>query len=163
MKSTGILVVTVDFKYMAELDPTPAHGLCQPRTFCKPNPKAGDKLCESALADGDRLKAESDAVCGNWAVKDLDCTPIVKNSGGKVIGGGCYGFSFTLPSGFRADNSDHRPPPEIFPGSPDTLFPQGYPNWATKFLNTTTVPDATGGRCFYPKLPGTPVTGCPVP
>jgi cell migration-inducing and hyaluronan-binding protein len=164
VKSTGILVVTVDFKDVPALDPTPAHGLCQPRTFCKPkpNPKAGDKLCESALADGDRLKAESDAVCGNWAVKDLDCTPIVKDNAGKVIGGGCYGFSFTLPAGFRADNSNHRPTPASFPVENEHNL-QGHPDWTTKFLNTTKAPDATGGRCFYPKLPGTPGTGCPVP
>ncbi len=30
----GILTVTVDFNGVAELDPTPANGLCQPKTFC---------------------------------------------------------------------------------------------------------------------------------
>jgi hypothetical protein len=158
VKSTGILRVGVNFKDVPALSPTPEHGLCQPHTFCKPNPKSDGNSCVSALAENDRLKAESDAICGNWAVKDLDCPPFVKH-GNATATGGCFGFSFTLPAEFRADNSYHRPNPGSFP--PDnTHIDQGEPDWAALFKKTTTLPDATSGRCYYQDLPD---RNCPKP
>src|SRR5262249_14433615 len=99
------------------------------------------------------FEAEANAVCGQWAVKDLDCPA-----------NGCLGFSFTLFNGFVADATidgpaPHRPPvqplnPAISPGA-------GRPNWLTQFLQTVTSPDnAAGGQCFYASPPGT--SGCPI-
>ena len=121
-ENTGILRVGVNFKDVTALAPAPEHGLCQPHTFCKPNPKPGGNSCVSALAEDDRLKAESDAICGTWAVKDLDCPPFVKH-GTAPASGGCLGFSFTLPEGFLADNSYHRPGPESLPVRQYSLRP----------------------------------------
>ena len=77
---TGILTVKVNFKGLTTLDPKPANGLCMPRTYCKDD----GGTCVSALDKndrvwGDRLWRASDAVCRAWAVKDLDCPPIVKD------------------------------------------------------------------------------------
>ena len=142
--SNGILTVTVDFNGVTDLDPTPANGLCQPHQFCKQNGNS----CVSALEKSDPLFAESTAVCGQWAVKDLDCP--VK---------GCFGFSFTLP--YTADGTYHRPDPQPFPTAAD---PAHQPDWTTKFTRTSTAPDGFAATpapaCYYSKLPG---TDCPVP
>jgi hypothetical protein len=154
----GILTVNVDFNGVTELEPTAAN-LCQPKTFCH----VKDNHCVSALVDsGDNrdpllianpgLEKEVNAVCGTWAVKDLDCPK-----------DGCFGFSFTLPDKFKADATiegptPHRPRPAMFP---DTTAP-GQPDWTAKFQRTSTAPDNTppdnnnkGGACFYPDpLPG---------
>jgi hypothetical protein len=91
-----------------------------------------------------------DHVCGS--VKDLDCPK-----------DGCFGFSFKLPPGFKADATiagptPHRPAPNMFP----TTTAPGQPDWTAKFERTNAPPDnATGGACFYPDpLPGD--DGCDV-
>jgi hypothetical protein len=154
--SSGIVSVTVDFSKLpaGTLDPAPANGLCQPRTFCTSTP--GDTSCVGkvqltdplAIADPDIIN-QANAVCAQWAVKDLDCPPT-----------GCYGFSFTIPStGFTADASidnpsPHRPAPVSFPTMADPLH---QPDWRVKFVGTTLNPDATaGGQCHYPTLPTYP-------
>jgi hypothetical protein len=157
VKTDGIIEVTVDFKGVTDLDPTPGNGLCQPHQFCK---QSGNS-CVSALAATDpllvanpNLAAEAAAVCGQWAVKDLDCPAK-----------GCFGFSFTIPStSFTADSKYRRPDPKVFPTTADTAH---QPDWTTKFTRTSTAPDngftpINGPRpaCFYEKLPG---TDCPVP
>ena len=85
----GLLTVEVDFNGLTTLDPTPDNGLCAPRTFCKVD---GQKMCVSNLSPADRLFGESDAVCRNWAVKDLDCPPLVyenRNGTPTWVSGGC--------------------------------------------------------------------------
>jgi cell migration-inducing and hyaluronan-binding protein len=154
----GILTVDVNFADLETLDPTSKNGLCRPRTFCQPQ---GDS-CVSALNENDRLYAESNAVCRNWAVKDLDC-PL----------DGCPGFSFTLPQNFEIDAKGyHRPAPIEFPTGSDN---QGKPDWTTTFRSVPRddapksirpwrvfdPPNDYPGRCYYEKLPGT--KDCPVP
>ena len=174
--TTGIVTVTVDFSGVSDLlAPTPANGLCQPRTFCQPigsrcivNPDY--KNSSAALANPD-LVAEAEKVCAQWAVKDLDCPDK-----------GCLGFTFTLPSAtfFQADAtlanpSPHRPAPTVFPmvGEPKT----GKPDFTTQFERTSLPPDnnaftkmlppgSAPTSCYYPKFPSTlPPTAdtCPVP
>jgi hypothetical protein len=96
---------------------------------------------------------QANAVCKEWAVKDLDAPPK-----------GAYGFSVTIPNtGFTADAtldrpSPHRPAPAPFP--PDDKN-QGKPSWLVEFLGTTLTPDSKAGeQCNYSKLPG---TDCAVP
>jgi cell migration-inducing and hyaluronan-binding protein len=158
----GIVEVTVDFSKLpaGTLDPASANGLCQPRTFC-----TGTTSCTGAVTPTDPLAIadpdiinQANAVCAQWAVKDLDCPP-----------SGCYGFSFTIPStGFIADAtinnpSPHRPSPVSFPATAQT----GKPDWLVKFVGTTLNPDATaGGQCHYTTLPTYPPPGtgeCTVP
>jgi cell migration-inducing and hyaluronan-binding protein len=161
--TSGILSVTADFTKLTDhsLDTVPANGLCQPLTFCK----ASGTTCGSALTDSDPLvianpniKQQADAICSQWAVKDLDCPPK-----------GCYGFSFTIPgSGFDttkttiSNPSPYRPAPMPFPATatnPDGSK-QGQPTWLAKFLITPVEPDAIGGQCHYDPtmLPGTTCT-----
>jgi cell migration-inducing and hyaluronan-binding protein len=155
-----VLAVTVDFSaYKDEFDPTNSdNGLCGPKTFCKWE-KKDDKgkdtgACVSNLADTDpqlaankSLKAELDATCRNWAVKDLDCPTK-----------GCFGFTFTLDGNFNKQPDGTlkkfpdwaaRPTPNKFPG-----------DWTTQFVRTTTEPDNKSqvkdgieSECYYPKLP----------
>jgi cell migration-inducing and hyaluronan-binding protein len=152
--NSGIVTVTVDFTKLTDntLQVIPDNGLCEPHTFCK---ATSGTSCGSALALTDPLYSQSVAVCGQWAVKDLDCPPK-----------GCYGFSITIPKGFAPDAtmanpSPHRPAPVAFPT--DALN-QGKPAWPVKFLGTTLNPDATGGQCHYSPmmLPGSSPT-CTVP
>jgi hypothetical protein len=154
----GIVSVTVDFSKLTDgtLDTVPANGLCEPHAFCK----ASGSACVSALTPDDPLvKAnpeivkQANAVCKEWAVKDLDAPPK-----------GAYGFSVTIPNtGFTADAtldrpSPHRPAPAPFP--PDDKN-QGKPSWLVEFLGTTLTPDSKAGeQCNYSKLPG---TDCAVP
>ena len=132
-----ILTVNIDFSGMTALDPSPDSGLCQPRTFCKPaGSKDEKKMCVSALKPDDPIiaanknfVAQNDAVCQSWATKDLDCPPVVLKDG-KKIDGGCFAFAFTLPTGFVANNTYHRPEPQRFS---DAKKKQGQPDWATRF------------------------------
>jgi hypothetical protein len=149
----GIVNVAVDFTQLKDgtLDTAPKNGLCQPVTFCK----ASGTTCGSALTDDDPLviadpsiKMQADAVCSQWAVKDLDCPPK-----------GCYGFSFKMTDGFTAeatpdDPSPHRPAPDSFPSNDSS---QGQPTWRVKFVGTTLQPDSTAaGQCHYTTLPTYP-------
>ena len=106
--ANNVLSVHVHFDQVDGLVPS-AGNLCEPKTFCKANGTA----CVSALSDTDplvianpKMQAEAGIICGSAAVKDLDCPK-----------DGCYGFSFTLPKGFVADDTiaspqKHRPQPE---------------------------------------------------
>jgi hypothetical protein len=136
----GLLTVEVDFAGLTTLDPTPDNGLCAPRSFCKVD---SNKMCVSNLNAGDRLFKESDAVCRTWAVKDLDCPPLVydtKNDVATWVRGGCPGFSFTLQSTV-ANDLNQRPQPSAYPTAGGSK-----PDWATKFSLPS---DLTGDRTGY--------------
>src|SRR5579862_4784506 len=157
--SNGIVSVTVDLTKVTDgsLDPVAANGLCQPRQFCAPT--GANNACVSTLPAGDPRKTDYDAVCGEWAVKDLDCPH-----------SGCYGFTFTIPgTGFAANATTSSPTPRRLQ---PTAFPtnatgQGQPTWLVKFLGTTLPPDNTANsQCHYPTLPTYPPPGmgeCDVP
>jgi hypothetical protein len=101
---------------------------------------------DSRVAANPSVKARLQNACGNWAVKDLDFPDA------RLIG-----FSFTLPAApnFVASNQYERPTPTAFPSTAQS-------GWATLFKNTATSPDdATGGACFYSKIPGS-TANCPV-
>jgi cell migration-inducing and hyaluronan-binding protein len=140
----GVLTVEINFAGLKSLDPTPDNGLCAPRSFCKPD---NTKICVSNLPERHRLFAESNAVCGKWAIKDLDCPPLRYDVNKNWIGGGCPGFSFT-PRSNVADDKHHRPKPESYP-----MAGGAQPDWATTFKPTAKPPDSTGGRCRYVSLP----------
>jgi hypothetical protein len=153
----GILQVTVDFTDF-DLSPTKeANGLCKPATFCKWS--GGSCGCAfdltdtraQASRDPQRLVRDCTHTCSEWAVKDLD-----------FKGDETWGFSFTLPKGFKPDAtlanpSPHRPQPAKFPAPSAST---AKPNWATKFMRTSTTPDNATGVCHYAKVPG---TDCPAP
>ena len=129
----GLLTVKIDFSSIKELDPTPDN-LCQPKSFCKVVDRTdGSKQCVRAVDSSDsRVRAnrnllnDIDAVCANWAVKDLDCPAA-----------GCLGFSVTLPEGFP---TGHYKRPN----------PGGFPAWTTKFTSSRWEPDdKETGQCFY--------------
>ncbi|WP_245269988.1 G8 domain-containing protein [Nitrobacter hamburgensis] len=150
--SKGIVTIETNFAGQSELDPKQQkNGLCGPASFCgwKADGNCGSKLAasdprkEPLLVADPALAKEADAVCKTWAVKDLDCPSA-----------GCFGFSFTLPAGFSAQDQGQaaRPAPIAFPETGE---------FATRFLNTKLVPDnASHARdgveteCFYPRLPG---------
>ena len=120
--SCGILQITVDFSSsdLTDMDPLPKNGLCEPHKFCTANGNS----CGCALGDDDPMvkadpattkggvsypgfKGQCQTACSVWAVKDLDFPD-----------DGPYGFSFTLPDSFVADDKGqvHRPIPETFTG-----------------------------------------------
>jgi cell migration-inducing and hyaluronan-binding protein len=163
----GILTVNIDFTGWTALDPSPDSGLCQPRSFCTTaaDPKdSKKKICvskqltpEDPLVAANRsFVAQNANICESWAMKDLDCPPVVKKNG-VWTDGGCFAFAFTLPAKkFTADDTYRRPEPKLFPTALDPKKKQGAPDWTTKFTPGVKAPDA----CFYPKVPG---TDCPVP
>jgi hypothetical protein len=149
----GILTVNIDFSGWTALEPSPDRGLCQPRTFCKPE----KNICVSAVAADDPLMLankkfmrQNGDVCQRWAVKDLDCPPVVKDERtGKFKDGGCFAFSFTLSPGKVVANDEyHRPTPQPFPTAQDPKKKQGQPDWMTRF----DAPDQNvAGQCTYEK------------
>ena len=153
----GILQVTVDFSGQKDEFSLPANGLCQPETFCRTTlaEPGNPATCGCALNADDPLVIANPGflqhcqqACSVWSVKALDFPP-----------NGVYGFSFTLPAGFVADDMGQarRPVPTIFPTTPSN---DGKPDWLTKFVRTSIAPDnAQGGACYYPQVPG---TDCPV-
>ncbi|MFC3228218.1 hypothetical protein ACFOGJ_13315 [Marinibaculum pumilum] len=124
----NVLEVTVDFSKLPNinLNPKTSADTCKPVTFCQRqggNPDTAgmtpaqvekmvvDKPCgcglqsdSPLLSQSKSLKYSCEAVCKSWAVIDVD-----------YPAAGAVGFSFTLPSEFKADGSYHRPSPEPFP------------------------------------------------
>jgi hypothetical protein len=101
----------------------------------------------SNLKPTDRLFRESDTVCRNWAVKDLDCPPLVyedRNGKPTWVSGGCPGFSFTLRSNV-ADDLNQRPQPKAYP----TAGGDGKPDWGTKFFTPADTSGDKSGHCTY--------------
>ena len=161
--TTGVLTLKTNFKSVSDfLKPGPANGLCQPHEFCKAQ---GDKCVGNVSERDPRFwvvgghitygPQEANAICGQWAVKDLDCPP-----------SGCLGFQFTLPSTFVADATSGAP-------SPHRPKPQSFPD-PIQFTRTATAPDNKDPddpkkkdplACYYPKLPASnPSNGqCLVP
>ncbi len=129
----GVLTVNIDFSAVTELDPTPDN-LCQPRSFCEPS--SDKKSCQSALGRNHPLWGESTAACNTWAVKDLDCPPLVLD-GKNRKSGGCLGFSFKLGNA----------PADFVPGGNRRPNPDGFPDLKTKF--DVVSEDKAGKQCLY--------------
>jgi hypothetical protein len=145
-----VVTVLVDFSLMTkekqkELSPlTHANGQCGPRKFCKWASETSDQCVSNLEESGPKkdprlianwgLKAEVDAVCKNWAVKDLDCPQK-----------GCFGFSFTLNKGrgeqdsFVADDKGIAFRPKV----------NTFASWTTKFTGTSKAPESSKGQCYY--------------
>ena len=113
--STGILTVTADMAVFADDFIKARNDFCQPKSFCTldGNIESADAkcICSGDLTGDLKTQCEQGDICGRWAGKDIDCPE-----------GGCPGFSFTLPTGFVADDmgnvlqpEGHRPQPKCFP------------------------------------------------
>jgi hypothetical protein len=141
--TNGVLTVTLDLSgHATELSPTlPASGLCKPSSFCT----FQDNTCKcNASADDYPLimtdptfKAECDAVCGTWAVKDLDCPD-----------SGCFGFTVKMADDFTYFNQAP-PVPLPTPDAQPTCFPQALFN--VPFATPT--PSSLAGDCAYSTVP----------
>lgn len=149
-----VVTITVDFGKLNDEDKkqllpqNPKNGQCGPAAFCKWDTR-NPNMCVSSLSRSDpllvansALKEEADAVCGKWAVKDLDCPAE-----------GCFALSFKLDrNGFKTASKigqRKRPKPDEFTG------------WTTKFSVTDTLPDkadTTGSQCYYDRTKP-PVSG----
>ena len=119
---SGILSVTVDFSEFQTQFTAAQANACQPASFCEWNSTANTCDCAAQLQQDDpdiyqeciqQVGAEQRTIC-SWSVRDIDC-PVFDESG--VLKNRCLGFSFTLPPGFVADESDQRPEPSCFPQS----------------------------------------------
>ena len=102
---------------------------------------------------------EANAICSQWAVKDLDC-PI----------SGCLGFQFTLPrppswpTPHLMRPRPHRPKPQVFPAN-EIQFTRTATvpdNEKPKDLEKITIPLASTQACRWPRMPSSPKT-CLVP
>jgi hypothetical protein len=148
LNDSGILRVTLNFKDQTELNPVTSPNSCRPLQFCsRVGDACGANKSNPAYADAAKfnkaLATEIDYVCQKWAVKEMDCPEA-----------GCYGFTIQLHD-VVADDKYRRPAPEVFPTGAVTPLAQGAPSWATKFKNDAVpAPDnASGGQCYYPRLP----------
>ena len=136
--NTGILTVTADMGIQAFKDAYAKTGAerCRPFSFCGWNADTNKCGCAASLTDypqtvvdacNQKNSAGDDAIC-SWAVKDYDCPS-----------GGCFGFSVTLPQGFRTDPATN----------PLTLATSGcFPrnaDWDVSF--TPANPAAVAGSC----------------
>ncbi len=150
--SGGVLTVTIDLsKHASELNPANASaGLCKPTSFC--DFKNGVCGCNASaddyplIATDATFRGECDAVCKTWAVKDLDCPPVVKKNS-QYLSGGCFGFTVKLADDFK--HSDVQPPPLPTPLAQATCFPKSVFN--VPFSSPT--PAAVAGDCAYSTLP----------
>jgi cell migration-inducing and hyaluronan-binding protein len=159
----GVVDVEVDFSKIAQtndadnLDPAKvkAGDTCQPSSYCTADPTNNTCGCDtSKLGVLAKLSPSYENVCQNvchhWAVQDIDCPQ-----------GGCFGFQFTMPNDFKADDTFRRPKPTAYP----TKDSNGLPTpWTTiKLTPTETAPDnATGGVCHYATVPSDDNPTCKV-
>jgi hypothetical protein len=157
--TNGVLTVTIDLSaYTNELNPANPNGdLCKPTSFCDWNTTTNKCGCSASADDYPLIstdpgfKAECDAVCQKWAVKDLDCPSVVTN-GGKYVSGGCFGFAVKLSTFSIPPNPAPQPATGCFPESVFDTPPFASPTPAT-----------LAGDCAYtPPLPsGKFGTTCP--
>jgi hypothetical protein len=149
--SNGVLTVTIDLsKHVSDLNPgNSASGLCKPSSFCT---FQGTTCACNATADDYPLiatdstfKGECNAVCGEWAVKDLDCPALVKKNG-KYVSGGCFGFTVKLGQDFKY--SDVQPTALPTPAAQPTCFPKTVFN--VPFATPT---PSLAGNCAYSTVP----------
>jgi cell migration-inducing and hyaluronan-binding protein len=146
--SNGVLTVTIDLSaHASELNPkNPDEGLCKPSSFCsfsnnacKCNASAEDY---PLIATDPSFMSECNAVCETWAVKDLDCPPVVR-ANKKYVSGGCFGFSVKMADNF--EHMDSMPTPLAQP----TCFPKTV--FDVPFAAPT--PASIAGDCAYSSLP----------
>lgn len=133
-----VLEVKMDFAKLPasiKFDPKdPANGLCKPTSFCE----GTGSSCKCKLTPENsalmrlnpNLKQTCDNVCATWALEDVDCPD-----------GGCVGFRFTLPAGFKADDRNHRPLPKAFPTTEE--------NSPWKTIGFSAADKADAGVCYY--------------
>lgn len=98
---------------------------CQPAGFCSLN---SAKACGCSLSPGNSLYNDCQQVCSTWTRKDVDCPE-----------GGCYGFSFKLPTTFAT--GQHQPPATA-------CYPQTN-TWNPQF----SAHDVSGQQCYYSPVP----------
>jgi hypothetical protein len=144
----GLLTVTLNLSsHATELNPgNPDEGLCKPTSFC--DWKGNACGCNASADDyplastDSTFLSECNAVCKTWAVKDLDCPPVVTANGepnGEYKSGGCYGLTIKLP------DNPHQPAATPTP----SCFPQSVFN--VPFAAPT--PASLAGDCTYNSLP----------
>jgi len=172
--ANGVLSVTINLSgHASELDPTsPSAGLCKPSSFCAvlqptstPSPSAGVMRnaksipsnaggtcgCNASAVDYPLINtdpnflSECNAVCGSWAIKDLDCPPVVTDQG-KYVSGGCFGFTVKLADDFVY--SDVQPTALPTPAAQPTCFPKSVFN--VPFATPT---PSLAGDCAYTTVP----------
>jgi hypothetical protein len=121
---TGILTVTIDMNNYTQFDNDYTNsipGRCQPVSMCKYD--SGTSTCNCNITDSTNYlyqdcQADNSAICSS-AIKDIDYPD-----------GGAYGFSFTMPAGFVAnDDASARPGTSCFPQTvvDDTTTPSPWP------------------------------------
>jgi hypothetical protein len=158
----GVLDVFVDFTKIdpkdgnldpkkLSSDPTHLNETCHPSEYCTNS--GGTCGCNTAKLGALGLLNPNyvnvcTKVCSTWAVRDIDCPET-----------GCFGFKFTLPDGFTAQDQFVRPPPTVY--EPQDWDP-------ISLVQTKTSPDdASGGpdSCHYAQaqIPSDkPGSACPV-
>ena len=57
----------------------------------------------------------------------------------------------------------HRPPPQPFPTTPETLTSEPNPDWLTMFAPTLVEPDKSKGECHYASIPTNGPGSCQIP
>ena len=150
-----VLQITVDFSEVDGLDPKDAKVIasgetCQPRSFCQPDESSptGCGCNTQALAAepweslSPTLKASCQNACETWAVHDLDYPKA-----------GILGFSFTLPTDFKAEDQYRRPQPK--PATIDVA------PWNVEFKSPTDKDLA--GACYHAPNQTPGQNGCGVP
>jgi hypothetical protein len=133
--STGVLSVTMSmgFPKFAQEYSQAIEQSCQPSTYCSWN--SSSKSCGCALSSSNPGYKECQNACSNWAGKAIDCPWDSSDfSGGPT--GACYGFGFTLPTDFTAN--DQAPPTgQCLTQSPTWNVP------------LTAASSSTAGTCTY--------------
>ena len=77
---------------------------CGPANFCT----FKDGACGCKADQQSASFEECDNACKNWSTKDIRCPKV-----------GCYGFAFTLPEGFRTDDTKGAPNTKCFAKNDD--------------------------------------------
>jgi cell migration-inducing and hyaluronan-binding protein len=133
--ATGILTVPLNMSLFSDFQTNfdaERQNECAPATFCSWNSSNSSCYCNPQETSAPPKECQN--ACHNWSTKDVDCPS-----------GGCYGFAFTLPTGFVAGNPVV-PPPNVgcYPKNSD---------WNVQFSNPTQDP----GACLYVTPPPTGV------
>jgi len=143
--ASGVVRVTVDLSGETDVFKNSKPKFCQPASFCALKGPSDNQVCGCKPGNP---QCTDDAVCA-WGSHELDCPMDLKDLNKMA----CYGFSFTMPHGFKAPELPTTPDASLFVNyTKDPYFAKG----KVTFINDSSKVSRSGGACDYPNVPMQP-------
>ena len=136
--SNGILTVNVDLTSQGDAFTEAKPKFCRPQSYCSVK---NDGSCGCNPDNKDCSDTYNDC---SWGPNDIDC-PVDPNNPNVTR---CFGFSFTMPPGFKAPPAPMQPPAELFVPFTDNPY---FQKSVVTFDQGLTI--SPSDECYYKTVP----------